>query len=1647
MPATLDELIAKPQQAPTLDELAGAQKPMTLDELGGRPFVESVNVLERLPVERAKIEEQKKQVAAGEPLGLEYAYSQPEFFADPSGFDLPRPKRTGQTQFLADINWAEHRTNLAPELKQNFIQARTLQRQKEVIGELHDQIQSRYDMGVYQGELEKQTGKFWTKTGKRWERGKLQLAGGLAHLAGDVTRVATAGKYGKTADDWARMFWDVQQKAPEYAALEETLIDKYFGSAVETAPFMLAAMAPAAMTGGATIPSTLGSFLVSYGVEGNTSYQSAKDRGASERDARIRGVVVGMINGGIEVAGGGGGKYFKNRAIAATMTKLQKVKHFGKHALTNALREGLAEELPQEAVQIVAGGDVPHKADGSVDYGMIAKRLVDSAVMGTMLGGIMDPSITGAKYLATYRRKALGEIPPVQKPGEPALSPEEYESQRYNLLLERAGAGDRAAIDSLNEMQQGAALPTYEDLLDRISQGDLSAAEEIQAGRYYTGARPTGATVSQIVQPEGVPGAEAARIQPGAVKKPPLKAKIVAPKPVGLQTPPTPTVTTPQAVSPIETVAKPTNLTEIKSRLDTAYNKRNAKEFQRIIKEELAPLPASFEKNSTQGMAEVALMHLKEQAPAPVAEKAEQPSYGMAHRPSYEGMPPAHNLLEGDAIPKDVYEHPEWSIASGRNLSADKAAKESWDVLRKIRGHPEAEVTVYRATPKKELNTGDWVTFSKEYAKQSLEPKSAEKVYSFKVKAKDVFFAGDDINEFGYYPGKQVSPAPAAEKAVKQAPAPEGKAYGAENKGVTQAEYDEIKKRQAKDKGKLKGGREAGGTILFNPQEWSDAVKIGMYHLEAGARAFKEWSAKMIGDFGEDISPHLDKLWATIRPTEPPTRDSATAFGTPILAKPIPGGKERGFITSVKEQFPDLEMRIAGQYIPRSTDELGMKAANLVKDDIDAAENLVKKGMDDKAVATAAELIKHYSETRQWQRAADVAHEIAPKLTEAGRTVQAAYLLSLQTPEGLLRFAAREIEKYNEQIKKRRGNLLGLKKPVPNLTPQQTKEILTEAEKVKKMPDGPGKARAWQKVQERIDKLIPSTFWDKIVAVRNAGLLTGIKTSGLNITANLAHGISEIAADVPGSMVDSVVSLFTGERALVFTVRGTGRGGIKGAKTGWDYLTTGFDERNIGAKLDYKKTNWGKNPIWRALGAYTDATFRLMGAEDQMFYYTALARSLNSQAMAQAKNANLRGKAAKTFIEKLIAAPTNEMMEPAILEAQTAVFQNHTLIGDLGTTIRKMPGGKWMLPFVRTPAAVAMQIINYSPVGGVRTILENIGRGRFDQRAFSKGMGRSILGTVPLVIGGALLKAGLMALDRPKTERERELWAVEGRQANSIKINGKWRRANILGPVGGVLLLGGHFQRALQETGSPSAAMLKAATAMSKSFSEETFLTGFRQVLDIFQDPTRYGVSTFNNLAGSLVPTLVADIARASDSVERRATTALGAMKARIPGLRQTLPPRVTIFGQDLPRYGGNILEVMADPTRPAKINQDIVIDEMRRLWGNDVKVSPTLLGDKQGYKNLTPDENTRLWRRAGELTYGKLFQIVTAPNYPRLKDKDKGQAVEKITQVMKDFARAELAVQILLNEPAATRIKRYKELRDGGLVTQDIEDLIKKYF
>ena len=755
--------------------------------------------------------------------------------------------------------------------------------------------------------------------------------------------------------------------------------------------------------------------------------------------------------------------------------------------------------------------------------------------------------------------------------------------------------------------------------------------------------------------------------------------------------------------------------------------------------------------------------------------------------------------------------------------------------------------------------------------------------------------------------------------------------------------------------------------------------------------------------------------------------------------------RTRGFITSAKEVIPEAD-RIAGQYIPRSTDALAIKAKNLIADDFAQAEKIALTGSDDSAVAIASELLKKYADDAAkatdpsqvaalYDKAAEVANTLAPKLTEQGRSIQAASILGRLTPEGQVRFAAREIQRFNE---------LNPTKKIAELTGEQAKFVTEEMKAINTMANGTEKAIKFQKLQQYIQDLVPTPLMKKVIAVWKAGLLTGLKTQGLNIFSNLSHGITEIAKDVPAVIVDSAAALFTGKRTKTLTAKGVGSGIAEGFEKGIRYFKTGFDERNIGAKLDYKRVNFGTGTVAKAFQAYTDTVFRFLGAQDQPFYYGALSRSLFDQALAQGKNIGLKGQESVKYAEDIIQAPTEEMIRYAVADATTAVFQNKTRLGEAARAIQKIPGiGEIILPFGRTPSAVAMQIVNYSPIGIAKTIIENIGKGKFDQRLFSQGLGRGLTGTAILAIGMELAKKGIVALDYPQgDEREQELQKAEGVKNNAIKIGDKWRSPIVLGPAGNILLVGAHFQKALEEAGSPTEALSQAITGGAKSFTEQTFLTGLQDAINAITDPERYAKSYLPNLVASFVPTAVSDIARATDSLERRAETTTQRVQARIPGARRELEPQVDILGRER-KSVGNALEILADPTRPSPDVSTPVTEELRQLMDEGFRISPTTLGDRKGFKALTQEENTRLWKFTGQIVSDKLEALFTRGEYQGADNEAKGKIIEKIVNQAKVNARAGMTIKLTDGLEGDELLKRLSELKAGGLLTAEV---LKKY-
>lgn len=137
--------------------------------------------------------------------------------------------------------------------------------------------------------------------------------------------------------------------------------------------------------------------------------------------------------------------------------------------------------------------------------------------------------------------------------------------------------------------------------------------------------------------------------------------------------------------------------------------------------------------------------------------KVDDLSYRGSHTaPGPDFGAPLYDLTGGGQMyPADVYSA---KAAQYYGTGFPKADREAFALAQRVRGNPDAEVTMYRAVPKDEnitsINAGDWVTLSKDYAKTHGESalRGDYKILSQKVKAKDLWTNADSIHEFGYQP-------------------------------------------------------------------------------------------------------------------------------------------------------------------------------------------------------------------------------------------------------------------------------------------------------------------------------------------------------------------------------------------------------------------------------------------------------------------------------------------------------------------------------------------------------------------------------------------------------------------------------------------------------------------------------------------------------------------------------------------------------------------------------------------------------------------------------------------------------------------------------------------------------------------------------
>lgn len=800
-----------------------------------------------------------------------------------------------------------------------------------------------------------------------------------------------------------------------------------------------------------------------------------------------------------------------------------------------------------------------------------------------------------------------------------------------------------------------------------------------------------------------------------------------------------------------------------------------------------------------------------------------------------------------------------------------------------------------------------------------------------------------------------------------------------------------------------------------------------------------------------------------------PTAPASPAKQSPVQPKPSVKGlspasketggvssanstKQRGFVTSVKasdEVSGKTKQMTTGKYTPRSTAKLQASAEQVAGGDLNKATQDVQSALErkvgtinDKDVANSIAVAKAHDAAGNVQQSSDIYEKLAEHLTKQGQSIQAASLLSHQTPEGL---------QYGAQK--------ALKKVGVELTPKVQGKLKGAIDEVRNAKPGTERDYAVKKLQKIVSDYTPTGTSDKISSIWKAGLLTGVKTQTGNWLSNGTFQALHAASNPLAVGIDKAISKFTGVRTKSLTNKGLASGLGEGISKAGKYLKTGIDERKA---IDNKYDTHGEiNFKNKALKTYVNGVFRLMGAADRPTYYSQLRNSLHDLALTDAANKGIPKEQLATHVEQFVTSPPPQAFQTATNEAEKAVLGNDTalsnIIGGVRQSVQRIDNPlargtanaavNFIAPFTKVPSAFLNRVIDFSPVGAVKEAGMQIAAGKLDQRVLATALSEATTGTAMTYLGYQAAKHGLLSGNYPTGDsKEVQRWKADGIQPNSIKVGDKWLSLNYFGPLGLLFNAGQRVNDSSKQGDNKAGQAVAAVSGAPKDLMGQSFLQGLSGFTNAVNDPTRSAKTYINSQGSSIVPTIVGDVANATDKMQRQADTLGQTIQSKIPGARQALNPKQDVYGNPLQAKTSGVNQ-LANPLRPSSdLSKDSpVLTEVNRLHNADVnnkdlQVTPTAVQKVvtvDGTKvKLNDQQAYALQKEVGQTTQANWGKLISTPEYKALDDAGKAKALSNLRTDSAALATRQYVVNNNLGTYSKGVTTKQGNLSSGGDVS-----------
>lgn len=636
---------------------------------------------------------------------------------------------------------------------------------------------------------------------------------------------------------------------------------------------------------------------------------------------------------------------------------------------------------------------------------------------------------------------------------------------------------------------------------------------------------------------------------------------------------------------------------------------------------------------------------------------------------------------------------------------------------------------------------------------------------------------------------------------------------------------------------------------------------------------------------------------------------------------------------------------------------------------------------------------------------------------------------------------------------------LATKLGAPSLSKEATSQITKMADEIQKLKEGsPERLRRAAEMMQFIHKQVPSSLMDKALSTWTAGLLTGVKTITGAPTSNVATAVMKAPADAVAAGLDATRHALSGGKTMRTNTVVSPAHYIKGIGEGLGhagrFMKTGIDERaaQVG---DYgqKETNYNNKYVHNGV----NGVFRLMGALDRPFYYGA-------KRMGEAEQAKLNR------LNGGRAASSDDAAATVEAEARKAVLDHDTLLSKVASAVRQAVDGHEdpfsrgigkvantvNSPFVRVPSAGLSRMIDFSPAGAPMRVVRQAANMKwgnqteFNWRDMNHAIGESAVGTGIVGLAYAMSQKNLISGAYPTSDqKEAKRWEAEGIQPNSAKINGQWISMNYLGPLGSLLQQGKRLQESDRDGNGKVQGLATSQLGMGRDALNQSYLQGISSAIDASKDPQRNLPTYAKNLAGTVVPSIANDVANSADKWQRQTNNPIQQAQSRTPGLRNLLPKKQTVYGDDLDQKTGPLSQ-FGNPLRPSKQRGSDVINEVSRLHAvdpknGDLQVTPTPVGktvtlpaankgEKSTEIKLNDKQRYDLQKAVGQTTQSNWNTIIKSSAYQNDDDAGKAKRLTGARQDATELATRKYVVDNNLGSYAKPASKSAAALGNGDL-------------